>query len=226
MDSPLRKTLESFTQTESPSRVRPTPANPKASPTVLRTDFELFHNAATPAAVTGAQDDVSQYQLGVAEGERRASELHDDTLSAIQASLLHLQNGFAESLQNIQKQNADVIDKVFTTVLPALAQHSFTQEFQALLSKLTENALAGKMHILAAHEDLQTVETLIAASGKADMFNLSTHDDAAAKLSVTWDTGGCDINYANAVQNAQQLLTQHFDAEHTSHMTQEEASQT
>lgn len=213
------KTLESFDTGADDAGAVPTistDASFNSSATVIRADFELFHNAPSPnAAAMGSPaaepDDVDHYQLGIAEGERRAGELHAATLQALQTSLTHLQDTFTESLEDIKAQNSEAVTQIFGAIFPALSRHSFLQDFQLLLQKLLEAHMSGQMLICASEVDAPQIETLISSSARPDMFKLATKAGPSGALEVTWDGGGARLDYSQAAQNAQQLLTKHFD---------------
>lgn len=212
MDRPLVKSLEAFEDASLNSLSLSMPAIPgkSSAPTVLRAGFELFHEPPGSFISDGEADNISVYQLGIAEGERRVSELHAATIAAMQTSLMHLQTSFAESLQNIQTQNAEAVSKVLGAIFPALANHSFTADFNNIFQKLLASELTGQIMICASELDLPQIEALLAGSPHSEAFTLISKDTPSGTLNLKWDNGGAIIDYAETAENAKQLLAQHF----------------
>ena len=209
MDRPLVKPLEVFEEASLNSLSSVIPEQSSA-PTVLRAGFELFHEPPSSFISDGETDNNNEYQLGIAEGERRANELHAATTTAMQTSLTHLQTGFAESLQNTQNQNAESVSEILSGMFPALANHSFTADFKNIFQKLLESELTGQIMICASERDMPQIEALLAGSLHSEAFTLTSQDTPSGTLNLKWDNGGAIIDYAKAAENAKQLLVRHF----------------
>lgn len=211
MGKTLTNSLETYDSLTPPAPAMKVNAAAYA-PTVLKTDFELFHNSPAPTQHQATEDIVSQYQQGVTAGERRAAELHASTIEAMQQSLNALQASFSDKLAALQTENAQAVTQVFEAVLPALARHSFVDDFKSILQTLVSAELSGTVSIQCADEDKPALEQLISTSPQPDLFTLTAGTAPQSQMSVRWENGGSDIDYTNTIDSARGLLAKHFGA--------------
>jgi len=104
--------FESFTNAL-PSLAPPLPTQGGGS--VIKPSLELFHKASAPDRTpTQAQEDAAaQYEMGLAEGTRKAADLHASTIAVMQESLTSLQQNFAAQLDLLKTQNTEMVTRIF-----------------------------------------------------------------------------------------------------------------
>jgi hypothetical protein len=201
--------FESFTNAL-PSPAAPLPKQGEGN--VIKPDLELFHKASTPDRTpTQAQEDAAaQYEMGLAEGTRKAADLHASTIAVMQESLTNLQQSFAAQLDLLKIQNAEMVTRIFETVLPALAQQSFKVEFENILTKLIDADIASTVHITCAESDVNDLKELISNCAKPELFKLRTAPLAAQQIEMNWENGGGVIDYSHAIDAANALINTQF----------------
>ena len=179
---------------------------------VIKPSLELFHKAsASDRTPTQAQEDAAaQYEMGLAEGTRKAADLHASTIAVMQESLTSLQQNFAAQLDLLKTQNAEMVARIFEAVLPALAQQSFKVDFQNIVTKLIDADIASTVYITCAESDVNDLKELISNCAKPELFKLKTASMEAQKIEMNWENGGGIIDYSHAIDAANALINTQF----------------
>lgn len=212
MDSFALKSLDNFQETSSALDLAGENSERSAS-NVLKTSFELFHSPSPSQLDGSASDSSQQYQNGIAEGERRAAELHRATITAMQTGLTNLQTGFSDSLEKIKGDNARLVAQIFTAILPALSKHSFEQHLKNIINAHCDTDITGNITISCRAEDEGPVSTLLANSPNPSIFNLKTAPHPEGQIDIRWENGGSEVDYSKAVEMATRAISTHFETQ-------------
>lgn len=182
-------------------------------PSVLKPDLELFHKVtAADQNPSGILDDAtSQYEMGLADGARKAADLHDATIAVMQDSLNRLQESFAAQVENLKAQNIEAVTRIFEALLPALSHHCFAADLQNILQKLIDADTIGTVQITCAKDDKSDIEKLISTSSNPKLFNLTPAPTPPQTLRLEWSNGGGAIDYSQAIDAANVLLSEYFN---------------
>jgi len=148
--------------------------------------------------------------MGLAEGTRKAADLHASTIAVMQESLTSLQQSFAAQLDLLKTQNAEMVTRIFEAVLPALAQQSFKVDFQNILTRLIDADIASTVHITCAESDVNDLKELISNCVKPELFKLRTASLEAQQIEMSWENGGGVIDYSHAIDAANALMNTQF----------------
>ena len=201
--------LESFTQAvPSPTM----PLQEQRGGSVLKPDLELFHSASTPYK-NGSEADAyaaSQYEKGLAEGQRKAADVHAATIAVMQDSVTALQESFTARLEDIKNQNIEAVTQIFEELFPALSRHSFTIDFKNILEKIIDAEIAGLVHITCAQDDIKDIQNLISACPRPESFKLTANENRPQQINMSWENGGSCIDYSHVSGAASEILSKHF----------------
>ena len=182
-------------------------------PSVLKPGLELFHKViAADHNPSGTQDDaISQYEMGLADGTRKAADLHDATIAVMQDSLNRLQESFSAQVENLKAQNTEAVTRIFEALLPALSRHCFAADLQNILQKLIDADTVGPVQISCAEDDKGDIKKLISTCSNPKLFNLTPAFTPPQTLRLEWSNGGGAIDYSQAIDAANALLSEYFN---------------
>jgi len=200
MDNALRQRLETFpTKPQADGLIHPTQSEPS---TLIKADISMFHDMPdiSIAAHPSAAPQLSPYELGVQEGESRASLVYEDTLRIMETTLASLKAQVGAISQQIEQDHFAAVSCCLEALFPALAKTSAYAEVQSILQNLSSATLEGGIALTSHSHHMPDLERLCAAQETAIKLIADDGLETGA-IDVQWQGGGAVIN-CDAVHTA------------------------
>jgi len=210
MDNTIIHTLERFENTQNASPLRIDNLTPDAG-NVIMSGFELFHSAPEIVSPSIAIE-PDMYAQGLAEGQRRAAELHGATIDAMEKSLAVLQDHYSQSLKDIEQAQAQALIEVFETALPTLVRQSFFKDFSEMIFALGSHTSSNAISIQCAQEDIEPLTQLFQTTSNPAQFQISSLPVEQNEMRLEWQDGGADIDYKQSAKAAMHHLISQYQA--------------
>ena len=210
MDNTVIHTFERFDDAQNGSPLRVENLTPDAG-NVIMAGFELFHSAPEIVSPSIAIE-PDMYAQGLAEGQRRAADLHSATIAAMEKSLAVLQSHYNQSLKDIEHAQARVLIEVLEAALPALARQSFFKDFSEMIFALGSHASSGTINIQCAQEDIAPLTQLFQTTPNPAQFEISPLPAEQNEMRFEWQDGGADIDYKQSAAAAMRHLISQYQA--------------
>lgn len=200
MDNALRQRMVTFpTKAQVEGLINPTHSEPS---TLIKADIALFHESPDVSAIShrSAAPPYSDYDLGVQDGEAKASLIYEDTIRLMEAALASLKGEVSALLQQIEKDHFAAVSTCLQAISPGLTKASAHMEILTIVRNLSSATLEGDIEMTSHSDNMSDLERLCASQTQAIKL-VENNSLALGTVEVKWLGGGAIID-TEAVQKA------------------------